>query len=111
MWSLILCRFRVRWGQSASMLPRMSNHASASLFFVNQTNFSQHISVQAESILPWGSWQGMQAWSSWQDASLTLPGYSMAVLTLHRNGSNEVFTFNNSVSARAGSATGAACCL
>ena len=79
-----------------------NNHASASLFFVNQTNFSQRISVQAESILPRGSWQGVQALSSWQDASLTLPGYSMAVLTLHRNGSNEVFTFNNSVSAQQG---------
>ena len=78
------------------------NHTSVSLFFVNQTNFSQHISVPAESILPWGPWQGLQARSSWQDASLTLPGYSMAVLTLHRNGSNEVFTFNNSVSAQHG---------
>lgn len=78
------------------------NHASVSLFFVNQTNFSQHVSVQAENILPWGSWQGIQALSSWQDASLTLPGYSMAVLTLHRHGSNEVFTFNNSVSAEQG---------
>ena len=33
-------------------------HATASLFFVNQTSNSQHISVQAESILPWTSWQG-----------------------------------------------------
>jgi Glycoside hydrolase family 44 len=78
------------------------DHASVSLFFVNQTNLSQHISVPAERILSWGPWQGIQAWSSWQDASLTLPGYSMAVLTLHRNGSNEVFTFNNSVSAQQG---------
>ena len=78
------------------------NHASASLFFVNQTRISQHISVQAESILPRNLWQGMQALSLWQDSSLTLPGYSMAVLTLHRNGSDEVFTFNNSVSARQG---------
>jgi hypothetical protein len=83
-------------------------HATASLFFVNQTSNSQHISVQAESILPWISWQGaslkLQGYSidvlksSWQGASLTLQGYSMAVLTLHRNGSNEVFSFNNTIS-------------
>jgi hypothetical protein len=79
-----------------------NNHASASLFFVNQSKSSQHISVRGESILPWSPWHGLQAWSWWQDASLTLPGYSMAVLTLHRNGSDEVFTFNNSVSAQHG---------
>jgi hypothetical protein len=72
-------------------------HATASLFFVNQTDSSQQISVQAESILPWSSWQGLQAWSSWQGASLTLQGASMAVLTLHRNGSDEVFSFDNTV--------------
>jgi glycosyl hydrolase family 44 len=83
-------------------------HATASLFFVNQTSNSQHISVQAESILPWSSWQGaslkLQGYSidvlksPWHGASLTLQGYSMAVLTLHRNGSNEVFSFDNTVS-------------
>jgi hypothetical protein len=78
------------------------NHASVSLFFVNQTNVSQQISVPAESILPWAQGQDMQAWSWWRGASLTLPGFSIAVLTLHRNGSNEVFTFNNSVSAQQG---------
>jgi hypothetical protein len=76
------------------------NHASASLLFVNQTNFSQRISVQDESVLPSGPWQGIQPWNFWQGASLTLPAYSMAVLTLHRSGSNELFTFNNSVSAQ-----------
>jgi hypothetical protein len=76
------------------------DHASASLFFVNQHSFSQHISVQAQSILPWSPQQGaLVAWSSWQGASLTLPGYSMAVLTLHRTGNDEVFIFNNSISA------------
>jgi hypothetical protein len=79
-----------------------------SLFFVNQTSNSQHISVPAESILPWSSWQGtslkLQGYSidvlksSWKGASLTLQGYSMAVLTLRRNGSNEVFSFDNTVS-------------
>src|SRR5258708_13802538 len=80
------------------------NHASVSLFFVNQTNFSQHISVPAKSILPLCPWHGSHASSSCPDASLTLPGYRMAVLTLHRNGSNEVFTFNNSPSAQHGAA-------
>jgi hypothetical protein len=68
-----------------------NGHATASLFFVNRTSNSLHISVQAESILPW---------SSWPDASLTLQGYSMTVLTLHRNGSNgsnEIFSFDNAV--------------
>jgi len=84
------------------------DHATVSLFFVNQTSNSQHISVQAESILPWSSWRGtslkLQGYSidvlrsSWQGANLTLQGYSMAVLTLHRNGSNEVFSFDNTVS-------------
>jgi hypothetical protein len=79
------------------------SHASASLLFVNQTSFSQHISVQAESILPRDLWQRLpRDWSFWQDASLTLPGYSMAVLTLYRNGSNVLFTFDNSVSAQQG---------
>jgi hypothetical protein len=84
-----------------------NGRATASLFFVNQTANSQHISVQAESILPWSSWQGASLQlqghsidvlrSPWQSASLTLQGYSMAVLTLHRNGSDEVFSFDNPV--------------
>jgi hypothetical protein len=88
------------------------NHTTASLFFVNQTSHSQHISVQAESILPWSSWQGTDLTfqghsiailkSPWQNASLTLPGYSMAVLTLHRNASDEVFCFDNTVSEQQG---------
>ncbi|HLW02941.1 MAG TPA: glycoside hydrolase family 44 protein [Ktedonobacterales bacterium] len=77
-------------------------HATASLLFVNQTSSSQQISVQAENILPWSSWQGLQAWSSWQTASLTLQGYSMAVLTLHRDGSDEAFSFDNTASSQQG---------
>jgi hypothetical protein len=75
-----------------------SDHAAVSLFFVNQTSHSQSISVQAESVLPWNWWQGTLPWSSWQGASLTLQGYSMAILTLHRNGSDEAFSFDNVVS-------------
>jgi hypothetical protein len=87
------------------------DHATVSLFFVNQTGHSQSISVQAESILPWrswqsalprGSWQGVLPWNLWQSATLTLQGYSMAVLTLHRNGSDEVFSFNNTANAQQG---------
>jgi hypothetical protein len=75
-----------------------SNHTSVSLFLVNQTSLSQSITVQAENILPLGSWEGLQALSLWRPASLTLQGYSMAVLTLHRNGNDELFSFDNTVS-------------
>lgn len=81
------------------------SHATTSLFFVNQTSGSQHITVQAESIVPWSSWQGTRLTlqghsvdilkSPWQAANLTLQGESMAVLTLHRNGSDDVFYFND----------------
>lgn len=68
-----------------------ASHATTSLFFVNQTGNSQHISVHTDNTLPWNLWQG---------TSLVLPGYSMAVLTLHRNGGDEVFLFDNTVSER-----------
>jgi hypothetical protein len=84
-----------------------NGHATVSLFFVNQTNDSQHITVQGEGILPGLAWQGTRLTyqgyhvdvlkSPWQAANLTLPGYSMAVLTLHRNGSDEIFRFDNTV--------------
>lgn len=83
------------------------SHTTVSLFFVNQTSNNQHISVQAENILPWSSWQGASLKfqghtldilrSPWQSASLTLQGYSMAILTLHRNGSNEILSFDNTI--------------
>jgi hypothetical protein len=75
-------------------------HNTASLLFVNQTSHSQQISVQVKSILPANVWQGLQKWSAWHAASLTLRGYSMAVLTLHRDGSDEVFRFDNTVNAQ-----------
>jgi hypothetical protein len=75
-----------------------NGHGTASLFFVNQSSNSQQISVQAERILPFNvQAENILPWSSWQKASLTLQGYSMAVLTLHRNGSDEVFSFDNAV--------------
>jgi hypothetical protein len=83
------------------------DHTTVSLFFVNQTSASQRITVRAESILPWSSWQGTTLTlqsdtipilkSPWQGATLTLQGYSMAVLTLHRNGSDDTFSFDNTV--------------
>ena len=79
-----------------------SDHATVSLFLVNQTSVSQSISVQAEDILPWSSWQGLQALSLWHAASLTLPGYSMAVLTLQRSGKDELFSFDNTASQQQG---------
>jgi hypothetical protein len=79
-----------------------ADHGTASLLFINQTALSQRISVQAESIQPWGSWQALQAWSSWQATSLVLPGYSMAVLTLHRSGSDEAFSFDNAATEQQG---------
>ena len=79
-----------------------SGHETVSLFFVNQTSLSQSISVQAENILPSGSRQELQALSLWQAASLTLPGYSMAVLTLHRSGKDELFSFDDTASSQLG---------
>ena len=85
-----------------SLLPRVRTmRARASSSSTRRTSASIS-ACRARVFCPGGSWRGIQAWSFWQDASLTLPGYSMAVLTLHRNGSDEVFTFNNSVSARQG---------
>jgi len=72
-------------------------HTAVSLLFVNQTSQRQQISVQAEPLLPWASRPGLQAWRSWQDASLMLPAYSMAVLTLHQSGGGDVFSFDNSL--------------
>jgi hypothetical protein len=84
-----------------------NGHATVSLFFVNQTEKSQHITVQAGGILPGLAWQGARLAyqdhsvdilkSPWQAANLTLPGYSMAVLTLRRNGSDEIFSFDNTI--------------
>ncbi|HTK08215.1 MAG TPA: hypothetical protein VL485_13670 [Ktedonobacteraceae bacterium] len=61
-------------------------HTTASLLLVNTTPDSQVVHVQAASTLPL---------SPWQNTSLTLPAYGMAVLTIHRNASSEAFHFNN----------------
>jgi hypothetical protein len=61
---------------------------TVSLLFLNRTDVNQQISVGTAngSWLPFGPWSG---------ANLTIHGYSMAVLTLHRNGGNETFNFDN----------------
>jgi hypothetical protein len=59
---------------------------TVSLLFINKTDQSQHVSVSTESFLPFGPWQ---------HAGLTIPWYGMTVLTLHRDGSDEAFSFSN----------------
>lgn len=59
-------------------------HDAVSLLFINQGRQSQKISVQ-----------GAGAFNPWHSATLTLPGYAMAVLTLHRNGGNSIVSFDN----------------
>jgi hypothetical protein len=79
------------------------DHTTVSLFFVNQTDHGQLISVRTDSILQDESIQrvermlpeSVQPRDSWQGASLILQGYSMAVLTLHHNGSDDIFSFDN----------------
>ncbi len=75
-------------------------HSTVSLLFVNQTNQSQHISVQTETLLPWTSSPNIPFWNAWQSARLTLQGYSMALLTLHRTGSDDVFSFDTTASSQ-----------
>ncbi len=66
-------------------------HNNVSLFFVNTTNTVQNISVQAASFLP----VNILPVSPWQSANLTVQGFGMVILTLHRSGNNEAFSFDN----------------
>lgn len=61
-------------------------HDIVSLLFINKTSQSQHVSVHAAGSLPF---------SQWQSSNLTIQGYGMVVLTLHRSGNNEAFSFSN----------------
>ncbi|HLG79036.1 MAG TPA: hypothetical protein VKX46_21670, partial [Ktedonobacteraceae bacterium] len=63
-----------------------TSSTTVSLILINKTSTTQQVRVSPGSVLPL---------NPWKSASVTLQGYSMAVLTLHRNGSNEAFTFNN----------------
>jgi len=62
-------------------------HAAVSVLFINNIGESQQVNVHSDGFLPFGSWQ---------HADLTIPAYGMAVLTLHRGGSDEAFSFSNS---------------
>jgi len=68
-----------------------SGHKTVSLLLINKTNESQHISVRPDSLLPF---------NTWSSSNLIIPGYNMAVLTLHRNSSNEAFSFSNNANAQ-----------
>jgi len=64
-------------------------HNTVSLFLMNKTATDQQVSIHADSVLPL---------SSWHSVKVTIHGYDMLVLTLHRNGSNEALRFSNSQS-------------
>lgn len=59
-------------------------HNTISLLFINQSTRSQDISVQ-----------GGGSFNPWREATLTLPGYALAVLTLHRGSHNDTVLFRN----------------
>jgi hypothetical protein len=66
-----------------------SQHHLVSLLFVNNSDTSQHVSIQPSSVLPF---------SAWRSSTFTINGYGMVVLTLRRNGNNEAFRFENTAS-------------
>lgn len=63
-----------------------NDHNTVSLLLLNRTATSQQVSVRQDSILP------LVAWHS---SSVSIDGYGMVVLTLHRNGNNEALSFTN----------------
>jgi hypothetical protein len=66
-------------------------HATVSVLLINKTDSSQKVNIQSDSFLPF---------SSWQHADLTIPAYGMVVVTLHRGGSDEAFSFSTSGSSQ-----------
>ena len=62
-------------------------HNTVSLFLMNKTATDQQVNVHADSVLPL---------SSWHSVNVSIHGYSMLVLTLHRNGTDEALRFSNS---------------
>jgi hypothetical protein len=68
-------------------------HTTASLLFINKTAESQYMSVRTGNVLPFGPWQR---------ANLTLQGYGLVVLTLHRSSTDEAFSFSNRENAQQG---------
>jgi len=61
-------------------------HNTVSILFINKSDVSQQVSAGNSGLLPLGPWKG---------ATLTLGGHGMSVVILHRNGSDEAFSFNN----------------
>lgn len=59
---------------------------TVSLLLINKTGEKQQVNVRPDNLLPFGIWHS---------ANVTLPGYGMVVLTLHRNSPNEAFSFSN----------------
>ena len=79
-------------GQSGSVniyATQDATHNTVSLFLINKTATDQEVSIHADSVLPL---------SSWHSVNLSIHGYDMLVLTLHRNGTNEALLFSNSQS-------------
>lgn len=66
-------------------------HKTVSLLLINKSADQQIASIQAASELPF---------SPWHAAQLTLPAYGMAVLTLHRDASDEALSFSNAENAQ-----------
>ncbi len=61
-------------------------HNTISLLLINKSATDQQVSIHADSVLPL---------SSWHSVNVTIHGYDMQVLTLHRNGTNEALRFSN----------------
>ena len=66
-------------------------HATVSILFINKTDENQQVSVHSDGFLPF---------SSWKHADLNITAYGMAVLTLHKGGSDEAFSFSESGSSQ-----------
>ncbi len=66
-------------------------HNTVSLFLINSTATDQRVSIHADSVLPL---------SAWHSVNVSVSGYEMLVLTMHRNGSNETLRFSNALPAQ-----------
>jgi len=68
-----------------------NQHRLISLLFVNNSADRQQVNIRANSLLPF---------SAWHNSAFTINSYEMVVLTLHRDGNNEAFRFENTESAQ-----------
>ncbi|MBV9259487.1 MAG: hypothetical protein JO215_15835 [Ktedonobacteraceae bacterium] len=62
-----------------------STHQTVSLLFVNKSSSIQQVNISPES--------GILPFTPWHSLDLTLQGYSIVVVTLHRNGGAETDSF------------------